>query len=748
MKMTKRSFVATKSSAAMARTGSGPKPTGAPDVAAEQRVVNSNFFEDDEEAVAFIEANEIVNQTQLTEEQKARIRQENAANRQLWTTLCRMEYGLRNRNFTARFSSMSSFYMYFAIPLVVLAALVFVSWPLWNVLVDLEAEDHYRVLGIESGATATEIKKAYRTQTKIWHPDLNPDCGDRCRNKMIQLQQAHDVLLARGDRSDELASKYRDALSQIRSILVFRLYQISFHAAEFTNTLVLASIPFLKGFKHIVRRSTRVGFIIAFVALEVIFVTGLNPIVLIQVFYFCATMLRQSAALTDIQKISKWSYLDIRTDAMVFVLPSMVAHGLWYWLYSRSFTRSAGEYGWHMFVGTSYLCAHLQRFSPNLWDNFAFKKCSVTLEYLSQPQFKITPWNFILAELGVLVDDIFAFSSHVPTPFRIAVLAVHGLYLAQFCLLPHDYPIKGKLRRKQAEEATSVKGDKPLKQKDKSSTMSTHSSKQRVPLTEREVTWFADLDNEHVLWFDLATIKYVRNLERTAMIAKQNPGQTSLLATSSGTEVILCVLRNGAIEITDRFNDSFAARVVAREGGPGSLIDLPRKPITPEMAVQRHAALIPQPKLLSSQLFRQYMGLDESAGQQRSSSLMTLGAAGLLLAVLYGLCVGSLPAVHDADVLYDPLAPPHSLQKYRHALSENHLLNQGAGLLPLAYGPLAVVVPDMIDALRQMSLYTTENNQAYAVVAQQQKPKPQPGKQRKGQNQKQQQQQRGRSRTE
>jgi hypothetical protein len=296
--------------------------------------------------------------------------------------------------------------------------------------------------------------------------------------------------------------------------------------------------------------------------------------------------------------------------------------------------------------------------------------------------------------------------------------------LAQFLLLPHDAPIKGKLRRKLNEEADSAKRDRASKPKDKSLNALTSSApKTKVPLTEREVTWFADLDNEHVLWFDLATIKYVRHLEKAAMLAKQNPGQTSLLATPSGTEVILCVLRPNAVEITDRFHDPTAARVVAREGGPGSLIDLPRKPITQEMAVARHAALLPHATLSSSQIFRRYMEGDANAGAVRSSPPAALAAAMLLLLVLCGLCVGNIPTMQDADVLYDPLAPPSALHKYRHALSGNHLLNEGAGLLSLSSGPLAVIVPDMIDALRQMSLYTTENNQAYAVVSQQQKQK-------------------------
>lgn len=38
----------------------------------------------------------------------------------------------------------------------------------------IHAEDPYRILGLEWGATATEIKQAYRLQAAQLHPDVNP----------------------------------------------------------------------------------------------------------------------------------------------------------------------------------------------------------------------------------------------------------------------------------------------------------------------------------------------------------------------------------------------------------------------------------------------------------------------------------------------------------------------------------------------------------------------------------------------
>jgi DnaJ-related protein SCJ1 len=36
------------------------------------------------------------------------------------------------------------------------------------------AEDYYKLLGIGKSASDREIKKAYRTQSKKYHPDKNP----------------------------------------------------------------------------------------------------------------------------------------------------------------------------------------------------------------------------------------------------------------------------------------------------------------------------------------------------------------------------------------------------------------------------------------------------------------------------------------------------------------------------------------------------------------------------------------------
>lgn len=57
----------------------------------------------------------------------------------------------------------------------------------------MSKKDYYEVLGLTRGATAQEIKKAYRDCAKKFHPDLNP--GDKAaEEKFKEASEAYDVL--------------------------------------------------------------------------------------------------------------------------------------------------------------------------------------------------------------------------------------------------------------------------------------------------------------------------------------------------------------------------------------------------------------------------------------------------------------------------------------------------------------------------------------------------------------------------
>jgi tetratricopeptide (TPR) repeat protein len=53
----------------------------------------------------------------------------------------------------------------------------------------------YLLLGIRRGASLDELKAAYRSLARKWHPDLNPGDTD-AHQRFIALNQAYEILLA------------------------------------------------------------------------------------------------------------------------------------------------------------------------------------------------------------------------------------------------------------------------------------------------------------------------------------------------------------------------------------------------------------------------------------------------------------------------------------------------------------------------------------------------------------------------
>ena len=56
-----------------------------------------------------------------------------------------------------------------------------------------DKRDYYEVLGVDKGASADEIKKAYRNIAKSTHPDLHPD-DKACEERFKEANEAYEVL--------------------------------------------------------------------------------------------------------------------------------------------------------------------------------------------------------------------------------------------------------------------------------------------------------------------------------------------------------------------------------------------------------------------------------------------------------------------------------------------------------------------------------------------------------------------------
>jgi len=74
------------------------------------------------------------------------------------------------------------------------------------------AEDYYKILGVERGASSDELQKAYRKLARKYHPDLNPD-DKAAKQKFKDVQQAYDVL--NDPKKRELFDRYGSDFDKI-----------------------------------------------------------------------------------------------------------------------------------------------------------------------------------------------------------------------------------------------------------------------------------------------------------------------------------------------------------------------------------------------------------------------------------------------------------------------------------------------------------------------------------------------------
>jgi hypothetical protein len=105
-------------------------------------------------------------------------------------------------------------------------------------------KDYYAILGLREGASDEEIKKAYRTKAREYHPDINH--AAEAKDLFIQVTEAYEFLITyqRKDLTDEEAykkamddwRKYRQDRSRYKAKVYARTSYTRFKNTKFYKT--------------------------------------------------------------------------------------------------------------------------------------------------------------------------------------------------------------------------------------------------------------------------------------------------------------------------------------------------------------------------------------------------------------------------------------------------------------------------------------------------------------------------------
>lgn len=487
-----------------------------------------------------------------------------------WLDSCFREYIERRKSFETRYKSKKQFLIRLSLYTIGFLFILWAIWPVWDffkmffaVSSDDPLDEYYSTLSVSTEAKPQEIKKAYRDAIRKWHPDNNPQCGDYCKDQVIKIQKAHDVLLSRGDQRFVLAKIESERANEIRSFILFRMYQMAGSSAKQLNAIITLLIG------HHLRGSEAqfVGigcnlFTFLFFTLFEVTHFGANWVTLLQLGYHVLSVIKPNAEKFLEEKAIRASHIDLARETLMTIIPVSI-------FYLGSFFINAGtvvETVMEMTFGCLYILAFLNRFTPNIRDNIVMRKCSISHAYLSQTAPRVTLPKFIFTEIGFMLDDLFVHTAGISFFPRVVVYLIHFLYVFQMVTLPLDLPVSFRRKKKASHvdevveeiphrRGTVEKGFQPSEKRknrvespvEESVSKSwetntdgreaaeslTHTTKEyrtteplkaessfydvertlpppppSQPLSKEEIAMFANLDKEGVLWIDIPYLKY------------------------------------------------------------------------------------------------------------------------------------------------------------------------------------------------------------------------------------------------
>lgn len=78
----------------------------------------------------------------------------------------------------------------------------------------MTSAEYFQVLGIPSDSSIDDIKKAYRSRARLYHPDINPDPS--AKDKFISATEAYEFLIANFNNLSGNEEAYRKAAENWR----------------------------------------------------------------------------------------------------------------------------------------------------------------------------------------------------------------------------------------------------------------------------------------------------------------------------------------------------------------------------------------------------------------------------------------------------------------------------------------------------------------------------------------------------
>eukprot|EP00796_Vickermania_ingenoplastis_P006302 gene6302-4535_t len=427
-----------------------------------------------------------------------------------WLDACFKDYLDRRKAFETRFKSKNQLVLRIVIFSAIFLAVLWVIWPVWSmfsiffsVTTDDAVEGYFSTLNIGPTTDAGEIKKAYR-------------------EAMIKIQEAHDVLLSRGDQRFVLANIEQKRVSELRSFIMFRMYQMASSSAKQLNALssiALGSILRQNDSSYVGIMFNLITFAL-FTSFEFM-KFGVNWIVMLQLLYHIMSLVKPNAEKLLAEVVIKASYVDLYRETLVVL--SVVLAGEIIRVLAGPRGNLAIPQLLEIVLGFLYVLSFLNRFTPNIRDNIVMRKCSISPAYVDPAQPRINLLRIVSTEIGFLFDDLFVHSAGISFVPRVTVYTMHFVYLCQMVWLPWDAPIS--FRRKKAvhqpARSTSHENATPPAKEVQSSVKhreemrsaaveerSTEPLSTASQLSDAEVGMLYNLDKEGVQWLDVPFLKY------------------------------------------------------------------------------------------------------------------------------------------------------------------------------------------------------------------------------------------------